>query len=217
MSTAVLTISHKNYSAWSLKGWLLCKLAGLDFQEKMLSIDDPAVRAEILLLTPSKLIPSLEHEGAKVWDVLSIAEYLAELKPDAGILPLDRKIRAHCRSVSAEAHAGFFNFRSALPMSIKARHKDFKIWSGAKPDIKRILDIWRDCLSTYNGPYLFGKVSMADAIFAPTCSRFLTYSVELDNECKRYCETIMAWPAMIEWISDAKEEPLELEEVDAEF
>lgn len=217
MSSAVLTISHKNYSAWSLKGWLLCIMAGLEFEEKILPIDDPGVRAEILLLTPSKLLPTLEHDGAKIWDVLAIAEYLAELKPDARILPKDRKARAHCRSVSAEAHAGFFNLRSALPMSIKARHSDFKIWSGAKPDIKRILEIWRDCLSTYGGPYLFGELSMADAIFAPTCSRFLTYGVKLDDECAAYCETIMAWPAMAEWVGEAKEEPVELEEVDAEF
>src|SRR5215467_2359266 len=118
--TATLTISSKNYSSWSLRGWLLCRLAGLDFEEKRVSADDPATRAELLLLSPSFLVPALEHDGVTVWDTLSIAEYLHEMRPDAGMLPADRATRAHCRSVSGEMHNGFFNLRSALPMNLKA-------------------------------------------------------------------------------------------------
>ncbi len=217
MSAAILTISSKNYSSWSLRGWLLCKMAGLDFEEKTMPIDDPDTRAELLLLSPSVLVPRLEHDGAQVWDTLSIAEYLAELNPKAGILPKDRKIRAHCRSIFGEMHSGFFNLRSALPMSIKAHYPKFKIWTGAKPDIARVVAIWQECLSTYGGPYLFGKLSMADAMYAPVCSRFLTYDVPLDEDCAAYCKTVMEWPHMAEWVKEAKREPEELEEVDAEF
>src|SRR6478672_9785251 len=117
MSGAVLTISSKNYSSWSLRGWLLCRMAGLDFEETPVPIDDPSARAELLLLSPSFLVPCLTHDGAKVWDTLAIAEYLAELKPEAGLLPADRIARAHCRAISGEMHSGFSNLRAALPMN----------------------------------------------------------------------------------------------------
>ena len=113
----VLTISSKNYSSWSLRGWLLCKLAGLDVEEAVISLDDPDNRAELLLLAPSVLVPRLNHDGVSVWDTLAIAEYLAELYPDAGMLPDDRAARAHCRSTAGEMHSGFHNLRSALPMN----------------------------------------------------------------------------------------------------
>src|SRR5215475_828112 len=105
--TATLTISSKNYSSWSLRGWLLCRLAGLDFEEKRMPASDPATRAELLLLSPSFLVPCLEHDGVKVWDTLAIAEYLNEIRPEAKLLPADLKARAHCRAVSGEMHSGF--------------------------------------------------------------------------------------------------------------
>jgi len=217
MPSAILTISSRNYSSWSLRGWLLCRMAGPKFKEKVMPIDDPDTRAELLLLSPSLLVPRLEHDGANVWDTLAIAEYLAEVFPDSGLLPTDRKTRAHCRSVSGEMHSGFFNLRSALPMNIKAHYPGFKVWSGAKPDIARVTAIWQECLSQYGGPGLFGELSMSDAMYAPVCTRFLTYDVALDKDCADYCKTIMSWPDMAEWVEAAKEEPEELEEVDAEF
>ncbi|MEQ9448072.1 MAG: glutathione S-transferase, partial [Rhodospirillaceae bacterium] len=207
----------RNYSSWSLRGWLLCKMAGLEFEEQLMPIDDPDTRAELLLLSPSVLVPRLEHEGVQVWDTLAIAEYLAEWNPKAGLLPQDRKARAHCRSVSGEMHGGFFNLRSALPMNLKAHYPGFRIWSGAKPDIERVVAIWQECLSTYGGPGLFGELSMADAMYAPVCTRFRTYDVELDDVCANYCRTIMSWPDMVEWSTMAVEEPDELQEVEAEF
>src|SRR6185295_12245164 len=180
MAEAELTISSKTYSAWSLRGWLLCKLAGLDVEERPVSFDDPANRAELLLLSPSVLVPRLTHDGVTVWDTLAIAEYLAEIAPDAGLLPADRARRAHCRSVCGEIHSGFYNLRSALPMNLKARHKSFKIFSGARPDVERIRAIWSECLTAHGGPWLFGALSMADAMFAPVCTRFRTYAVDLD-------------------------------------
>jgi glutathione S-transferase len=217
MAKATLSISSKNYSSWCLRGFLLCKLAGLDFEEEVVSLADPATRAELLLLSPSFLVPCLTHDGARVWDTLAIAEYLAELHPDAGLLPADRAPRAHCRAICGEMHSGFYNLRSALPMNLKAQHRGFKIWAGAQADIERITSIWRDCLAAYGGPYLFGKLSMADAMYAPVCTRFLTYDVKLDAECAAYCRTIMRWPAMAEWVAAAKAEPAEVEELEVEF
>ena len=217
MAEATLTISSKNYSSWAMRGWLLCRMAGLDFNEKIMPADDPSTRAELLLLSPSFLVPCLEHDGIKVWDTLGIAEYLAELEPKAGLLPTDRAARAHCRAICGEMHAGFYNLRSSLPMNLKARHKGFKPWAGAKADIDRVLTIWRECLATYKGPYLFGKLTMADAMYAPVCTRFLTYGVPLDKVTAAYCDTIMAWPVVAEWVAAAKSEPEEIDELDVEF
>src|SRR5690349_11051698 len=113
MASAVLTISSRNYSSWSLRGWLLCKLAGIEFVAKVLPIDDPSSRAELLLMSPSFLVPRLDYGDAKVWDTWAIAEFLAEIRPDAGMFPQDRVRRASCRSVSGEMHSGFYNLRSA--------------------------------------------------------------------------------------------------------
>lgn len=215
---ATLTISSKNYSSWSLRGWLLCRLAGLEFEEDRTPASDPATRAELLLLSPSFLVPALEHDGIKVWDTLAIAEYLNETFPQAGLLPADRKARAHCRSICGEMHSGFVNLRSSLPMNLKARHPDFKIWAGAQGDIDRVKTIWRDCLQTYGGPYLFGaRLTVADAMFAPVCARFHTYDVKLDAACTAYMQRILALPQMVEWTEAAANEPEEVQELEVEF
>lgn len=217
MTPATLTISSKNYSSWSMRGWLLCKLAGIDFVEQVMPVDDPSTRAELLLLSPSFLVPCLTHDGIKVWDTLAIAEYLAEARPNAGLLPMSPSARAHCRAVSGEMHAGFYNLRSALPMNLKAHHPGFKIFAGAQADIDRVCAIWRECIEQSGGPYLFGELTMADAMYAPVCTRFLTYDVKLDPVCTAYCRAIMNWPAMAQWLSDALAEPAELEELEVEF
>lgn len=218
MTRPVLTISSKNYSSWSLRGWLLCRLAGLDFDEEVVSIDDPTNRAELLLLAPSVLVPRLSQNGVSVWDTLAIAEYLAELYPQAGMLPKDQAARAHCRSISGEIHSGFYNLRSALPMNLKAQYKNFKIFAGAQPDIDRVLAIWGECLERWGGPFLYGAApTIADAMYAPVCTRFVTYDVRISDAAKAYCATIMAWAPMVEWIAAAKQEPEEMEELDVEF
>lgn len=218
MAQAVLTISSRNYSSWSLRGWLLCKMAGLDFTEKLVPIDDPSVRAELLMLSPSFLVPKLEHDGIEVWDTLAIGEYLAETFPKAGLLPADRKARAHCRSISGEMHHGFFNLRSALPMNLSVHHEGFKVWQGARHDIERVFAIWRECLSAYGGPYLFGaKPTLADAMFAPVCTRFHTYDVEMESVCLDYVSTIRRWPPLADWTEAAQAEPDHFKELDAEF
>ncbi|WP_439573208.1 glutathione S-transferase family protein [Phreatobacter sp.] len=218
MAKATLTISSKNYSSWSLRGWLLCEMSGLAVTESRVSIDDPDTRAELLLLSPSFLVPALTDRGVKSWGTWAIAEYLAETYPDAGLFPKDPAARAHCRSVSGEMHSGFPNLRSALPMNLRARHRGFKVWVGAQPDIDRILAIWRECLSSYGGPFLFGKApTVADAMYAPVCMRFHTYDVKLDGEAAGYCRTIMDWAPMKAWFAEAQREPDELDELDVEF
>jgi glutathione S-transferase len=218
MPEATLTISSKNYSSWSLRGWLLCRMSGLDFAERTLSVDDPDTRAELLLLSPSFLVPCLSHRGLEIWDTLAIAEYLDEWNPQAGIIPKERAARARCRSIAGEMHSGFANLRSALPMNLKAHFKKFKVWAGAHGDIARIQTIWRDALAGSGGPFLFGATpTLADAMYAPVAARFTTYDVSLDPVCEDYRAAIMNWAPMQEWIGAAMEEPEELDELDVEF
>ena len=217
MTKATLTLSSKNYSSWSLRGWLLTKFSGLRFEERILPPDDPDARAEILLLSSSTLVPCLTHNGVKVWDTLAIAEYLAEAKPKAGLLPIEREARAHCRSICGEMHSGFASMRASLPMNLKGHFPGFKIWSRAQADIDRITAIWRECLTTSGGPYLFGERTMADAMYAPVATRFVTYDVKLDPVSTAYCDLIMAMPEMQEWIDAAVQEPEEIDELEMEF
>ncbi len=218
MAKTTLTISSKNYSSWSLRGWLMMKRSGIDFEELSIPPDDPDMRAEILLLSSSIRVPRLEHEGVKVWDVLAIGEFLNELKPEAGLLPADIAERAHCRAICGEMHSGFSALRAALPMNLKGRFPNFKIWSRAQADIERICDIWRECQQTYGGPYLFGaKVCLADLMYAPVCTRFATYDVKLDEVCSAYCKRILQLPEMQEWYKDAEAEPEDIDELEAEF
>ena len=218
MAKAILTISSKNYSSWSLRGWLLARFAGLEVEERKVSTDDAAARAEILLLSSSILVPRLDHEGASVWDTLAIGEYLNEVMPEAGLLPADRIERAHCRSICGEIHSGFTSLRSSLPVNIKGHFPGFKIWSRAEMDIQRIAEIWTDCLTKSGGPFLFGKKrTMADAMYAPVVTRFATYDVKLDAQLSAYCKTILAMPEMKEWTAAALMEPDDIQELEVEF
>jgi glutathione S-transferase len=212
-----LSISSRNYSSWSLRGWLLVRFAGLDADVQVI-VPDEQSRQELLLLSPSILVPCLTHEGVKVWDTLAIGEYLNETCPKAGLLPADRVARAHCRAIAGEMHAGFASLRSALPMNLRAHFPKYKVWARAQGDIERITEIWRECLDRHGGPYLFGAArGLADAMYAPVCTRFRTYDVPLDASCARYRDTILAMPEMLEWTAAAREEPEEIDELDMEF
>jgi glutathione S-transferase len=233
MAKTTLTISSKNYSSWSLRGWLLAKFSGLEFEEIVTAPDDASARAEILLLSSSILVPCLRHDGATIWDTLAIAEYLNEVMPDAGLLPADRVQRAHCRSICGEIHSGFTTLRASLPVNLKGhfpgfkiwsraqadidRVCSFKIWSRAQADIDRVCTIWRECLVESGGPFLFGERTMADAMYAPVVTRFMTYDVKLEPALAAYASTIMAMPEMQEWIEAAKAEPADIEELEVEY
>jgi glutathione S-transferase len=217
MAKATLTISSKNYSSWSLRGWLLTKFSGLEFDEIVVSPDDAEARAEILLLSSSIRVPCLRHDGATVWDTLAIAEYLNELNPQANLLPSDRVARAHCRAICGEIHSGFTTLRASLPVNIKGSFPGFKVWSRAQADIDRISAIWRECLARSGGPYLYGERTMADAMYAPVVTRFNTYHVTLDDALERYSRQILSMPEMQEWIAAARLEPEDIEELEVEF
>jgi glutathione S-transferase len=217
MPKATLTISSKNYSSWSLRGWLLTRFSGLDFDEIVVAPDDASARAEILLLSSSILVPCLRHDGATIWDTLAIAEYLNEAMPNAGLLPADRVQRAHCRSICGEIHSGFTTLRASLPVNLKAHFPRFKIWTRAQADIDRVCAIWRECLAQSGGPFLFGERCMADAMYAPVVTRLMTYDVTLEPRLATYAEMIMAMPEMQEWIAAAKAEPEEIEELEVEY
>ncbi len=218
MPNTTLTLSSKNYSSWSMRGWLLTKFAGLDFEEVMLATDDVDARAEMLLLAPSIQVPCLRHQGIKVWDTLAIAEYLNEIRPEAGLLPADRAARAHCRAICGEMHSGFVSLRSALPMNLKGKFPRFKVWSRAQCDIARVLAIWQDCLATRGGPFLFGARGMADAMFAPVVTRLHTYDVAVPDAATRdWCARILALPEVQEWTAAALLEPEAIDELEMEF
>ncbi len=215
---ATLLISSKNYSSWSLRGFLLCRLARMDFVEQAVSPEDPNTRAELLLRASSIRVPCLVHDGVTVWDTLAIAEYLHEVFPNVGMYPGDRMARARCRSISGEMHSGFSALRSSLPMNLRLHRPGFTVWSAARADIERITEIWRECLQTWGGPWLFGrKPSVADAMYAPVATRFRSYDVTVDALCRGYCNHILEWPDMQEWTAAARDEPEAIEELEVEF
>lgn len=217
MAKATLTISSKNYSSWSLRGWLMTKFSGLPFEEVVVAPDDPAARAEILLISPTILVPCLRHDGATIWDTLAIGEYLNEIMPEAGLLPAGRIERAHCRAISGEIHSGFTTLRASLPVNLKGHFPGFKIWTRAQADIDRVCTIWSDCLANSGGPFLFGERTVADAMYAPVVTRFVTYDVKIEPLLKAYTDMIMTMPEMVEWIEAAKAEPEEIEELEVEY
>jgi glutathione S-transferase len=218
MTEATLLISSKNYSSWSLRGFLLAKLSGISFKEERVSPDDPRAREELLMRTSSILVPCLIHDDVSVWDTIAIAEYLNEHFPQAGMLPKEKAARARCRSIAGEMHSGFAALRSSLPMNLRFRKPGFTVWSSAQADIDRITAIWRECLTTWKGPFLFGsQPTIADCMYAPVVTRFLSYDVNVGPACQEYCNTILNWAPVKEWIADSKEEPQEIIELDLDF
>ncbi|HEY1855874.1 glutathione S-transferase [Acidocella sp.] len=218
MTEATLLISSKNYSSWSLRGYLLAKLSRIDFVEEKVSPDDARAREELLMRTSSILVPCLIHGEVTVWDTIAIAEYLNEMFPEAQMLPSEKVARARCRSISGEMHSGFAALRSSLPMNLRFRKPGFTVWSSAQADIDRITSVWRECLTTWKGPFLFGKIpTIADAMYAPVVTRFLSYDVTIGPVCQDYASTIMTWEPMRQWVADAKTEPQEIIELDVDF
>ncbi len=218
MKGATLFISSKNYSSWSLRGFLLTRLSGLAFEEKVVSPDDPSNRAELLLQSSSIRIPYLVHGDVVVWDTMALAEYLNETCPKAHMLPEDPVARAHCRSVSGEMHSGFAALRGSMPMNLRLFRPDFTLWSAVRADISRITDVWKECLEASKGPWLYGaRPTIADAMYAPVATRFRTYDVKLDRVSETYCKHILEWPDLREWWASAQREPEQIEELDIEF
>jgi len=218
MADFTLYIGNKNYSSWSLRGWLMAKAAGIRFEEVLIRLRQPNTKAEVLRHSPSGRVPALVHGDVSVWESLAIGEYLAELFPDANLWPRDPGARAVARAVSTEMHAGFSALRTHFPMNMRSSFPNRASTPEVQADIDRITAIWHDCRTRFGkeGPYLFGGTfGNADAMYAPVVSRFRTYKVELDAGAQAYCETVWSFPPMQEWAAAAKNEPWVFE--DSEF
>ncbi len=204
-----LVMGNRTTSSWSLRGWLMVRQAGAGFGEVMVWFRRPETKADILAHSPSGWIPVLKHQGRVIHETLAIAEYLAELFPEAGLWPDDFEARAHARSVSAEMHAGFAALRNHMPMDIGAEKPGEGMGPGVEDDIRRITEIWEVCRQRFGagGDFLFGAFTIADAMFAPVVTRFRTYRVALGPVCQAYGDTVWDTPDMREWIAGARDEP----------
>lgn len=209
MPQLTLVIGNKNYSSWSLRPWLAMREAELEFEEIQIPLYTPEAPAQIRQYSPSGKVPALRHGDILVWDSLAIFEYLVEQFPAVYWLPEDSKSRAIARSICAEMHSGFMELRQRMPMNIRARYPGEGMTPAVQADIARITTIWQECRQAYQtqGDFLFGEFTLADAMYAPVVTRFITYGVTLDPICQDYCDAIVAVPAMQEWIAAAHAEP----------
>lgn len=218
MTDLTLVIGNKNYSSWSMRPWLSLRYAGLTFDEILIPLDETGYKTAIFQHSPSGRVPALKHGDLTVWDSLAINEYVAELVPEAGLWPDDRAARAVARSVSSEMHTGFAPLRQHMPMNVRSTFPNEGRKPGVQEDIDRIRALWRKCLGTYGGdggPFLFGRFTIADAMFAPVVSRFRTYAVELGEEEQAYVDAVWAFEPMQEWAAGARDEPMVIDS--AEF
>lgn len=200
-----LVIGTKRYSSWSLRPWLALKATGAAFREVEIALRQPETKAAILRHSPSGKVPLLDEDGFKVWDSLAICEYLAEQFPAARLWPEEARARAVARAVSAEMHSGFLPLRRDCAMDVLADTPMAEISEEVAADVARIDAIWSDCRARFgaDGPFLFGRFSIADAMFAPVASRVKTYHLPVGAVSRAYVETIMAMAEMRAWIAAA--------------
>jgi glutathione S-transferase len=208
MSDLSLVIGNKNYSSWSLRPWLAMKQFGLEFNEICIPLYTPESVSKISQYSPSGKVPVLLHGSLTIWDSLAICEYLAEEYSHLNWWPKDKSARAIARSISAEMHSGFQTLRQNMPMNCRANLPGKGMAIGVQKDINRITTIWQECRQKFGagGDMLFGKFTIADAMFAPVVLRFVIYDVQLDAIARNYVETILKLPALQEWIKAAETE-----------
>lgn len=209
-SNLTLYIGDANLSSWSMRPWLALKHSNLDFAEVTIKLDTKSTAAAIKKVSPSGKVPVLVHGKAKIWDSLSICEYIAELAPDANLWPKDPAHRAIARSLVCEMHSGFLSLRSQLSMDIKLRTTLSHLTPGTVSDIERICHIWDQSIRTNRGPYLLGKTfGILDAFYAPIVLRLQSYGINVENKnAAKYMKAILENQAVKEWIARAKAEPL---------
>jgi glutathione S-transferase len=211
--TLKLVIGNKNYSSWSMRPWMAMKLAGIAFEERVISLDDPEFKLELSKLTPAGKVPVLIDGDRHIWESLAIIEYVAEKFPGAKVWPGDAAARAHARVLCAEMHAGFAPLRRHCAMNMmrppKKRELAPDVQSDVMGDVKRIEEMWADCRARFgnSGPFLFGAACAADAMYAPVVSRFHTYDIEVGAVARTYMRAVMALPAWTEWEKAARQEP----------
>lgn len=207
-----LYIGNKNYSSWSMRPWVLLTQAGIPFEEVMLRFDaftpESQFKAALRNLSPTGKVPVLVDGALVVWDTLAIAEYLAEQFPEKNLWPRDKEARARARSLCAEMHSGFTGLRTHCPMNIEARLPEAGalVWrdqSAVRADVARLITMWRQCLDAHGGPLLFGDFSIADAFYAPICTRLQTYALPLPADVAAYVQRVHALPGVRSWIEGA--------------
>jgi glutathione S-transferase len=213
-----LVIGNKNYSSWSLRPWIAMKVAGIAFDEVVISLDAPDFRSRVSKISGTGKVPALDDNGIHVWESLAILEYLAERFPAARLWPADPAARAQARAISSEMHAGFVPLRRACPMNMWRPVKKRELNDEAVANVRRIEAMWADCRTRYGagGPFLFGPFCAADAMYAPVVARFHTYDVEVDAPVRTYMDAMRVLPAWREWETAALKEPwvLAADEVD---
>ncbi len=202
-----LYVGSKRYSSWSLRPYLALAHAGAQFECTTILLDRDESKANILAVNPTGRVPVLHDGELVIQDSLAICEYVNELYPAAQLWPADRAKRAKARAISAEMHSGFAALRYHLMMDIGGTRPPTK-HPEALADIARVQEIWREALAASGGPFLFGTFTIADAMFAPVCTRFVTYGATIDDTSRRYVETVVALPAMKQWAADAAAEPV---------
>jgi len=202
-----LFVGSKRYSSWSLRPYLALAQTGTAFETTTILLDQDDSKANIAKVSPAGRVPVLHHDGLVIWDSLAICEYLAELFPDTKLWPSERPARAKARAISAEMHSGFAALRRDMPMDLGANKPGVGHTAEALADVRRVHAIWHDALNASGGPFLFGSFTIADAMFAPVATRFVTYGVDLDALCRTYVDTTFALPWMQEWVADAAREP----------
>ena len=212
MSEFTLVIGNKNYSSWSLRGWLAMEACGVPFKEQLVPLDLPETPELMAKWSPSMRVPVLYHGPLLIWDSLAIGEYLAELFPQARLWPEDRELRAWGRSIVAEMHSGFADLRGALSMDMRKRNKPARLTPGVEADIARIVELWETSRANnaHLGPFLLGAFSLADVFYAPVVSRFLTYGVTLPETSQAYSEALRSHPPYQRWYADAEVEKWDL-------
>ena len=189
MTRPVLHIGDQALSSWSLRAWLVLRKSGLEFEEKLIRLDRPETGQAISAVSPGGTVPVLETGEGVVWDSLAISEWAAERVPD--LWPADAALRSRARSVTAQMHAGFAALRTQCPMGLNRRPAAIALNAGTRADIAAIQALWHD-VSTPDGPWLFGRWSIADAFFAPVAARFHHYDIPLHAAAQDYCDALRA-------------------------
>jgi glutathione S-transferase len=211
MTDGTLYIGNRRYSSWSMRGWLAVRLAALDVDEVQIRFVRPGPTPAIAKISPTGLVPFLEHKGAQVWESLSICDYCAEVTP--ALWPADRVARAHARSIGAEMLAGFRGLRQSMWMNLGRDFTGLGRTPEALADIARIEAMWADTRSRFGagGPFLFGATfNAADVMYAPVVTRFLTWKPEISAATQAYCDAVRAHPLVAEWYDAALAEPPEM-------
>jgi len=217
MSNFTLVIGNRNYSSWSLRGWLACRLAGVDFVERLIPLDRPETAAALQAASPAARVPVLIHDDRVIWDSLAIAEYLHEIRPDAAMWPEAPAARAMARSLTAEMHSSYMGIRNRCPMDIRSQIDPIQPPPEVLSDLARLELAWRGARTASNaaGPYLFGRWTVADVFFAPVASRCRTYGLPLSPDAAAYRDAVLAHPDMQAWSEMAKAESWRIPHEDA--